>query len=379
MKKIITYIAFITLFATGYANADSLGGGIFRTAAERLKPVVFANLGAPVAGSVRWCSDCAATSPCTGSGSGAFAYREGAAWNCNSPAGTGDIDGPASATDNAVVRFDGTTGKLVQNSVVIVGDTGATSGVSTLETTGNTGIGVAPSGVNGMRLLITQNGDQNTIAQVTNSEAAGTSAFAQFKTNADVAAAGIVSHGSGRTVSRWGEAIGGWNEILASGGDGLALGTSNAAPTLLGTGGQGRLYFSGGAKTLTESSATGVVDISLASNTVCGGTFRYTIQSSDATPDHQALRGEVQFTAVNKAGALTITDNTVAGVPANAAACACSAGTLTATFTTTAGASKFTLNLNAVSSLTQTTLNVRPNVVLDGGGASTTCNATFLP
>ena len=29
---------------------------------------------------------------------------------------SGDVVGPASATDNAVVRFDGTTGKLVQNS-----------------------------------------------------------------------------------------------------------------------------------------------------------------------------------------------------------------------------------------------------------------------
>jgi hypothetical protein len=42
--------------------------------------------------------------------------------------------GPASATDNAVVRFDLTTGKLVQNSVVIVGDTGNITGVGTLNT-----------------------------------------------------------------------------------------------------------------------------------------------------------------------------------------------------------------------------------------------------
>ena len=34
------------------------------------------------------------------------------------------VDGPSSATDNAVVRFDGTTGKLVQNSVVTIDDTG---------------------------------------------------------------------------------------------------------------------------------------------------------------------------------------------------------------------------------------------------------------
>ena len=36
---------------------------------------------------------------------------------------TGDVVGPASATDNAIVRFDQTTGKLIQNSVVTIADT----------------------------------------------------------------------------------------------------------------------------------------------------------------------------------------------------------------------------------------------------------------
>jgi hypothetical protein len=48
------------------------------------------------------------------------------------PYGTGDVVGPASATDNAVARFDTTTGKLIQNSVVTISDTGATTGVTTL-------------------------------------------------------------------------------------------------------------------------------------------------------------------------------------------------------------------------------------------------------
>jgi hypothetical protein len=37
--------------------------------------------------------------------------------------GSGDVTGPASATDNAIVRFDGTTGKLIQNSTVTIADT----------------------------------------------------------------------------------------------------------------------------------------------------------------------------------------------------------------------------------------------------------------
>lgn len=43
--------------------------------------------------------------------------------------GSGDVVGPASATDNAVVRFDTTTGKLIQNSVTTIDDTGNASGI----------------------------------------------------------------------------------------------------------------------------------------------------------------------------------------------------------------------------------------------------------
>ena len=37
----------------------------------------------------------------------------------------GDVVGPASSTDNAITRFDSTTGKLIQNSVVTISDVGA--------------------------------------------------------------------------------------------------------------------------------------------------------------------------------------------------------------------------------------------------------------
>lgn len=41
--------------------------------------------------------------------------------------GSGDFVGPASATDNAAVRFDTTTGKLGQNSALIIGDVSGSS------------------------------------------------------------------------------------------------------------------------------------------------------------------------------------------------------------------------------------------------------------
>jgi hypothetical protein len=40
-----------------------------------------------------------------------------------STAASGDVYGPASATDNAIARFDGTTGKIIQNSAVTIADT----------------------------------------------------------------------------------------------------------------------------------------------------------------------------------------------------------------------------------------------------------------
>lgn len=42
------------------------------------------------------------------------------------------VGGPGSATDNAVARWDGTGGSLLQNSVVTIGDTGAIAGATTI-------------------------------------------------------------------------------------------------------------------------------------------------------------------------------------------------------------------------------------------------------
>lgn len=40
---------------------------------------------------------------------------------------TGDVTGPSSSTDNAIARFDSTTGKVIQNSTVTISDAGAMS------------------------------------------------------------------------------------------------------------------------------------------------------------------------------------------------------------------------------------------------------------
>lgn len=70
--------------------------------------------------------------------------------------GSGDVVGPASATDNAVVRFDGTTGKLIQNSTVTLSDTGVLTvpelSTASITSTGNNPIIIAPDGTGDVHL-----------------------------------------------------------------------------------------------------------------------------------------------------------------------------------------------------------------------------------
>ena len=50
---------------------------------------------------------------------------------------SGDVVGPSSATDNALVRFDSTTGKLIQSSVGVLSDAGVLTGLTGLTSSGN--------------------------------------------------------------------------------------------------------------------------------------------------------------------------------------------------------------------------------------------------
>lgn len=58
----------------------------------------------------------------------------GVSWD--TPAGSGDVSGPASSTDNAVARFDGTGGKTLQNGAVTIDDSGNVAGVGNITLSG---------------------------------------------------------------------------------------------------------------------------------------------------------------------------------------------------------------------------------------------------
>lgn len=122
----------------------------------------------------------------------------------------------------------------------------------------------------------------------------------------------------------------------------------------------------GSVKTLTESSATAFVALNVPNSDGCAGKVVYTVFAKDAT-NTQIVSGELFFSAVaNSTGtvtAATLSDqhnlNPV------------SSGTLTNAMTSSTAANTLTLSSNAVSSLTQTTLEIRYRVESQGGNCST--------
>jgi hypothetical protein len=101
----------------------------------------------------------------------------------------GDVVGPASATDDAIVRFDGTTGKVIQNSVITATDAGIISGVTQLN-------------VDNLRL------DGNAVSST--------------DTNGDV---NITPNGTGATV------VGGNTSFTSTGSVKIPVGTTAQRPT----------------------------------------------------------------------------------------------------------------------------------------------------
>jgi hypothetical protein len=68
---------------------------------------------------------------------------------------TGDVTGPASSTDNAITRFDGTTGKVVQNSTITLSDAGALQNVNEIN------FDITPASVVGGAGSLSWNSDDN--------------------------------------------------------------------------------------------------------------------------------------------------------------------------------------------------------------------------
>ncbi len=181
------------------------------------------------AASVEWGSEIADDGGCSASQT----YRRNGTdtgWECFTPgAGSaGDVVGPSSATDNAIVRFDTTTGKLVQDSGVTMSDLALTGGQVL------TAAVVAPT--------------QSTAARVGNDFVLNASNATAGSSTAGAAAGGAVSINGGNAARLTsGFAAGG--AVTATGGTGISVSDGGNFTGQGGVGGDGS--GSGGAARLT--------------------------------------------------------------------------------------------------------------------------------
>jgi hypothetical protein len=202
----------------------------------------------------------------------------------------GDVVGPASATDNAIARYDSTTGKLIQNSVVIVDDTGSVTGVNaltaqSLTVNNNATLGSSNTDTLEVKSRITSDLDPNTnnandigssgrnwrdgffgrTLHTVNLELTGTTSFDGSQgTSGQV----LTSAGTGNTPTWTTPTVGTVTSVDATGGTGISV--------------SGGPITSSGSLTITNTAPDQVVSLTGAGTTSISGTYpNFTITSDD--------------------------------------------------------------------------------------------------
>jgi hypothetical protein len=204
--------------------------------------------------------------------------------------GSGDVEGPTSSTDNAIARFDTTTGKLIQNSVVIVDDTGSITGVNALTAeslviNNDATIGSSNTDTLDVKSRIVSDLDPNSdnakdigssgrnwrdgffgrTLHTVNLELTGTTSFDGSEgTSGQV----LTSAGTGNTPTWTTPTIGTVTSVAATGGTGISI--------------SGSPITSSGTLTITNTAPDQTVSLSGGGTTTIGGTYpSFTISSSD--------------------------------------------------------------------------------------------------
>jgi microcystin-dependent protein len=271
---------------------------------------------------------------------GAILYRDGSQWSALAPGvngqllrtngaaanpswvsagGTGDVVGPASTTDNAVARFDATTGKLIQNSGVIIDDSNNVSGVGTLangtQTTTSTNASALAVGANGATNPVLKiNASTALVAtgvEITGAAAAARVALAAISSGTDE---GLSLDAKGSGTIRLGATSTGAIEFsrpaVPTSSDGAALGTSALMWSDLFLASGAVVNFNNGNVTLTHAAGSltvaGATTVSLGTSAAL---TTGTIELGHATANTlSAASGDlsIEGTVLQKAGKQTI-------------------------------------------------------------------------
>ena len=241
----------------------------------------------------------------------------------NASSASGDVVGPASSTDNAIVRFDSTTGKLIQNSTATLSDGGIMI-VTELDTdsiksaTANSPIVIAPDGTGDVHLNAdsVRIGDNNADATIATR---GTGDLI-ITTNEGSAVEGIVRLYDGANG----------NITLTPNGTGQVQVGTDQVVTLVASQTLTNKTISGSANTLSN-----IANASLTNSTISGVALGGTLATLTLNTSGTGLSGSQTY---NGSGAATFTvasnatnANTASTIVARDASGNFSAGTITAT------------------------------------------------
>ena len=313
-----------------------------------------------------------------------------------SPSAGGDVVGPASATDNAVARYDTTTGKLIQDSLVLIDDTGSVTGVNaltaeSLTVNNNATLGFSNTDTLDVRSRIISDlePESNNAKDIgtsgrnwrdgffgrnlstVNLEVTGTTSFdGQQGTSGQV----LTSAGTGATPTWTTPTTGTVTSVAAAAGTGISV--------------SGSPITTSGTITITNTAPDQVVSLTGAGTTAVTGTYpNFTITSNDAftgtvtsvggtgTVSGLTLTGTVTTSGnLTLGGTLAVTPSDFASQSANTFLAAPDGSPGVPTFRTIAVADVPTLNQNT----TGTAANVTGTVAIaNGGTGQTTQTAAF--
>ncbi len=141
----------------------------------------------------------------------------------------------ANATHNHQNAAGG--GTLVDAAIAFTAPALGAPTAATIQTSGNVGVGAAPSVTAGTMLVATDNFNGSTIVRSSNPDATDTASISMVNALASTADVRLQSHGAGRVATRFGVTLANYAELAVAAGNGLLIGSTIGVPVIVGTNG----------------------------------------------------------------------------------------------------------------------------------------------